>query len=108
MRAIWRGWRPASRAPMPRWKSLSTAPSATPPLDGAERYLALRERDLAHAGFDARAFAGLAEEIRLRLLLRRIDRVGHEGPAELGKAEALRGALDRAVAATGPPKGRIG
>ncbi|MEA2820884.1 MAG: tRNA(Ile)-lysidine synthase [Bradyrhizobium sp.] len=77
-------------------------------VDGAERYLALRERDLAHAGFDARAFAGLAEEIRLRLLLRRIDRVGHEGPAELGKVEALLAALDRACAATGPAKRRIG
>jgi tRNA(Ile)-lysidine synthase len=71
--------------------------------DGAERYLALGERD-PHAGFDASAFAGLAEEIRLRLLLRRIDRVGHEGPAELGKVEALLAALDRAVAATGPAK----
>jgi tRNA(Ile)-lysidine synthase len=77
-------------------------------VDGAERYLALRERDLAHAGFDAKAFSGLAEEIRLRLLLRRIDRVGHEGPAELGKVEALLAALDRACAATGPAKRRIG
>ena len=77
-------------------------------VDGAERYLALGERDPDHAGFDANAFAALAEEIRLRLLLRRIDRVGHEGPAELGKVEALLAALDRAVAATGPAKGRIG
>src|SRR3954463_16300716 len=77
-------------------------------VDGAERYLALRERDPAHAGFDAKAFAALAEEIRLRLLLRRIDRVGHEGPAELGKVEALLAALDRACAATGPAKRRIG
>jgi tRNA(Ile)-lysidine synthase len=76
--------------------------------DGAERYLALRAGDPMHAGFDAHAFAGLAEEIRLRLLLRRIDRIGHEGPAELGKVEALLAALDRAVAATRPAKGRIG
>jgi tRNA(Ile)-lysidine synthase len=75
-------------------------------VDGAERYLALGDPD--HAGFDADAFAALAEEIRLRLLLRRIDRVGHEGPAELGKVEALLAALDRAVAAKGPAKGRIG
>jgi tRNA(Ile)-lysidine synthase len=75
--------------------------------DGAERYLALGERD-PHAGFDARAFAALAEEIRLRLLLRRIGRVGYEGPAELGKVEALLAALDRAVAATGGAKRRIG
>jgi tRNA(Ile)-lysidine synthase len=77
-------------------------------VDGAERYLALGQRDPDHAGFDASAFAALAEEIRLRLLLRRIDRVGHEGPAELGKVEALLAALDRAVAATGATKGRIG
>ena len=77
-------------------------------VDGAERYLALGQREAAHAGFDANAFAALAEEIRLRLLLRRIDRVGHEGPAELGKVEALLAALDRAVAATRPARGRIG
>jgi tRNA(Ile)-lysidine synthase len=75
--------------------------------DGAERYLALGERDPMQPGFDADAFAALAEEIRLRLLLRRIDRVGHEGPAELGKVEALLAALDRAVAATGHVKPRI-
>src|SRR6266404_6931962 len=62
--------------------------------DGAERYLALRDRDASHPKqtfdirtfnaktFDAKAFAAMAEEIRLRLLLRAIDRVGHEGPAE--------------------------
>jgi tRNA(Ile)-lysidine synthase len=77
-------------------------------VDGAERYLALGQRNPDHAGFDANAFAALAEEIRLRLLLRRIDRVGHEGPAELGKVEALLAALDRAVAVTGPAKARIG
>lgn len=67
--------------------------------DGAERYLALRDRnDASRFGFDAGAFAGMAEEIRLRLLKRAIDRVGHEGPVELGKLEALLGALDRAIA----------
>ena len=40
----------------------------------------------------------MPEEIRVRLLLRAIDRFGHEGPAELGKVEALLSALDRAVA----------
>ena len=69
-------------------------------VDGAERYLALSDRDdAARFGFDAQAFAGLTEEIRLRLLMRAIDRVGHEGPAELGKAETLLAALDRAIAA---------
>jgi tRNA(Ile)-lysidine synthase len=75
--------------------------------DGAERYLALGERNPRHAGFDANAFAALAEEIRVRLLLRRIDRVGHEGPAELGKVEALLAALDRAGAETAGVESRI-
>ena len=67
--------------------------------DGAERYLALRDRDDASRfGFDAGAFAGLPEEIRLRLLKRAIDRAGHEGPAELGKVEALLAVLDQAIA----------
>ena len=68
-------------------------------VDGAERYLALTDRnDVTLFGFDAGAFAGLAEEVRLRLLKRAIDRVGHEGPVELGKLEALLAALDRAMA----------
>jgi tRNA(Ile)-lysidine synthase len=66
--------------------------------DGAERYLALRD-DPSRPGLDAHAFAGLPEEIRLRLLRRSLDRVGHEGPAELGKVEALLAKLERAVAA---------
>jgi tRNA(Ile)-lysidine synthase len=73
--------------------------------DGAERYLALRDREAPHPGFDAKAFAAMPEEIRLRLLLRAIDRIGHEGPAELGKVEALLAALERAGATktTGRP-----
>ena len=68
-------------------------------VDGAERYLALRDGDARLPGFDAgtfdaKAFAALPEEIRLRLLKRAIDRVGHEGPAELGKVEALLSVLD--------------
>jgi tRNA(Ile)-lysidine synthase len=70
--------------------------------DGAERYLALGDRDASRPGFDARAFAGMPEEIRLRLLKRAVDRVGHEGSAELGKIEALLAALDRAVAQAEP------
>src|SRR6266849_2225918 len=87
-------------------------------VDGAERYLALKGREALHSGFnaktfdaerldaksfdaksfDAKTFAAVPDEIRLRLLLRAIDRVGHEGPAELGKVEALLPALDRAGA----------
>ena len=75
--------------------------------DGAARYLALRDRSMAshpaapggvhHVTFEGAAFAILPEEVRLRLLLRAIDRVGHEGPVELGKAEALLVVLDRAL-----------
>jgi tRNA(Ile)-lysidine synthase len=48
------------------------------------------------SGFDAKAFAAQPDEIRLRLLLQAIDRVGHEGPAELGKVESLLAAIDQA------------
>ena len=73
-------------------------------VDGAERYLALMDRDAPRAGFDGKifdleAFAAIPEEIRVRLLLRAINRFGHEGPAELGKVEALLSALDRTAAA---------
>jgi len=72
--------------------------------DGAERFLRLRNRDVApQAGirsFEASAFAVLPDEVRLRLLLRAIDALGHEGPAELGKVETLMSALDRAIAAS--------
>ena len=71
--------------------------------DGAERYLALRGREAPRPGFDgitfdASAFAAMPEEIRVRLLLRAINKYGHEGPAELGKVEALLAALDRTAA----------
>lgn len=72
-------------------------------VDGAERFLALRDRhDASRFGFDAAAFSGLPEEVRLRLLKRAIDRSGHEGPAELGKLETLLAALDRAIAERQP------
>lgn len=71
--------------------------------DGAERFLRLRDRgDASQAGvrsFEAAAFAGLPDEVRLRLLLRAINALGHEGPAELGKVESLLAALDQAIAA---------
>lgn len=81
--------------------------------DAAERYLMLvgdsgrpsarRAKEapgqvLQGQVFDARAFAALPDEIRLRLLMRAIDRCGCEGRAELGKAEALLAALDRTIA----------
>lgn len=72
--------------------------------DGAELYL--RRFDGPErapqrvTGFDLAAFCLLSEEIRVRLLLRAIDREGHEGPAELGKVEALLASLDATLAAT--------
>jgi tRNA(Ile)-lysidine synthase len=75
--------------------------------DGAERFLALKDRrgqaersqgrDQGR-DYDAAAFAAMPEEVRLRLLMRAINRFGHEGPAELGKVEALSTELDRAFA----------
>lgn len=69
--------------------------------DGAERFLALHSPSGSPDGIDARAFAGLAEEIRVRVLLRAIDRIGHEGPAELGKVEHLLAAMDQAIRSGG-------
>lgn len=69
--------------------------------DGAERFLAARDGSVppsvAAADFDARAFIGLPDEIRVRLLMRAVNRIGHEGPAEFGKVEVLVAALDAAV-----------
>jgi len=76
--------------------------------DGAERYLTLTGRGVSQhphgMTFDAEAFAGMPEEVRLRLLMRAIDRIGHEGPAELGKVETLLAALDRSFADRRGPK----
>ena len=89
-----------------RWSRLSArlarANAAVEVLtDGAERFLRLRDRgDAPQPGvrsFEAAAFATLPEEVRLRLLLRAIDALGHEGPAELGKVETLLAALDQAM-----------
>jgi tRNA(Ile)-lysidine synthase len=85
-------------------------------VDGAARYLAFKDPEAAssqarrrsqsqHASFDAAAFAALPEEIRLRLLLRAIERFGHEGPAELGKVETLLAAFDQTLRTAG--KGRL-
>ncbi|MDP3692995.1 MAG: tRNA(Ile)-lysidine synthetase, partial [Bradyrhizobium sp.] len=68
--------------------------------DGAARHAPFAAGWSGAGSFDvdARVFAGMPEEIRLRLLKRAIDRLGHEGPAELGKVETLLAVLDRAVA----------
>jgi tRNA(Ile)-lysidine synthase len=73
--------------------------------DGAERYLALRDDTASRPGFDALTFATLSEELRVRVLLRAIDRIGHEGPAELGKVEALVAALE--VAGSGAKSQKV-
>jgi len=54
--------------------------------------------------FDRRSYFALPAEVALRLLGRAIDTVGHEGPAELGKLEALCAAL---AAAEAPPVCRV-
>lgn len=69
--------------------------------DGAERFLALRNPGRAPEAIEAAAFLGLADEIRVRLLLRMLNAVGHEGPAELGKVESLSSALEKAMQRTG-------
>jgi tRNA(Ile)-lysidine synthase len=78
--------------------------------DGAERFLALRGHGAFEPArgaivFNAAAFAALPEEIRLRLLIRAINRLGHEGPAELGKVETLLAQLDRNTMAS--PQNRV-
>ncbi len=67
--------------------------------EGAARYLHSIDFDRAQLrgvreSYDWSAFCVLAQEIRVRLLLRALDRIGHEGPAELGKVEALVQALE--------------
>jgi tRNA(Ile)-lysidine synthase len=64
--------------------------------DRAEQALLLRDGKRQTLAIDA--FLSLPNEIRLRLLQRAIDRVGYEGPAELGKVETLLDELTEALA----------
>jgi len=71
-------------------------------VDGAERYLVASghlstPRAPDATLLDAGHFAALPEEVRIRLLMRAINAVAHEGPAELGKVESLLAMLDRAL-----------
>lgn len=75
--------------------------------DGAERFLTIRSGGLSQPGFDFDAFVGLAEEVQIRILLRMIARVATEGVPELGKVEALVGAIDAAGPAARPGPGRF-
>ena len=90
-----------SRFTRPRLRALMPALAAE---GGDARNLARLASRLARANisslkmFDFEAFAAIPEEIRVRLLQRAINRVGHEGPAELGKVEALLAALEQAGA----------
>lgn len=72
--------------------------------DGAERFLAIRTGERPQSGFDFNAFIGLPEEVRVRVLLRAIRRIGTEGVPELGKVEMLVGAIE----ATGSVPARPG
>lgn len=62
----------------------------------AERALLAFDPATRRSALAIEGFFTAPEEIRLRLLVRAIDRAGHEGPAELGKAEALLKALEAA------------
>lgn len=71
--------------------------------DGAERFFAIRDGGPPQSGFDFNAFVELPEEIRVRVLLRAVGRVGTEGAPELGKVEALVGAIEAAGSAPARP-----
>ncbi|MFT3938943.1 tRNA lysidine(34) synthetase TilS [Rhodopseudomonas sp.] len=75
--------------------------------DGAEQFLETLDAGAGRPGVDARAFLALAAEIQIRLLLRALARDGHEGPAELGKVEALAETLKQAAAGRAPTAGKI-
>ncbi len=64
-------------------------------VDAAERALVRPDaRTHGAVALDRASFAALAEEIRLRLIARLVDRLGTEGPAELGKVERLAADID--------------
>ncbi len=71
--------------------------------DAAERAMVHVDRKSRSSELDAEIFFSAPEEIRVRLLMRAIDRAGHEGPAELGKTEALLRALATARGAGKTP-----
>lgn len=66
--------------------------------DAAERACVVVDDAARRSFIDAAIFFTAPGEIRLRLLTRAINRAGHEGPAELAKAEMLLAALERAWA----------
>lgn len=70
--------------------------------EAAERDLAVPAQPSTGAAYAVAGFVALPAEIRVRLLLRALGRVGHEGPPELGKVEALETAL---LAASQEPQG---
>lgn len=61
--------------------------------DAAERAMVHVDRKSRRSEFDSENFFSAPEEIRVRLLMRAIDRAGHGGTAELGKTEVLLRAL---------------
>jgi tRNA(Ile)-lysidine synthase len=64
--------------------------------DIAEGFVEAREQELADGALSSiEALMAMPEEVSIRILRRLIDKVGHEGPAELGKVEALYGELLR-------------
>lgn len=62
----------------------------------AKAFIEANPRDETGVLLHAADFIGaLPEEVAIRILRRLIDEIGHEGPAELGKVEALYGELLR-------------
>jgi tRNA(Ile)-lysidine synthase len=64
--------------------------------DRAQGELSLHPSSPGTIAFDAAGYARLPSEIGLRLIGRALAKTGNEGPVELAKLEALKGALDAA------------
>ncbi len=71
----------------------------------AEGFVESREQQVdGEALSSIEALMVMPEEVSIRILRRLIDKVGHEGPAELGKVEALYGELLRDYLLNRPTK----
>jgi tRNA(Ile)-lysidine synthase len=74
-------------------------------VDTAERVIVRPDVKVNGAvALDRAEFGALAEEIRLRLIARLVDRLGTEGPAELGKVEMLVADIDARMARPRAPR----
>ena len=83
-----------------RFKRADAALEAT--VERARAALAIPSPPPGAVGFDAAGFAKLPAEVGLRLVGAALDRVGDEGPVELGKLEVLAAALAAAQMSRNP------